>query len=341
MWLPVAVLAMVAVAAVGWAVVTVQTAAAPAPPPRDFVTAAAAMGSVEEERTLRAEARWDRTLVARNVRVGTVTSVAVDGTRMIESGSELYAVDLQPVFVAEGTVPAFRDLAEKAEGRDVQQLQTMLALAGELRGVPDGQFGAATTAAVKRWQQREGIEPTGVVTAGQVLFAPDLPAKLAIDTAVAAPGMQVSGGEGAILRLSTEPRIEAQLSAQALGSIPPNAAVTLTAGGATWNGKVEKTETQEGGGVVASLVARDGSSCGTSCPFSPSADDRLQLQGKLFIVPKTYGVIIPTAAIWTKEGKQFVTEAAGRKRSISVQASAGGKSVVAGISAGSRVRIPS
>ena len=75
-----------------------------------------------------------------------------------------------------GTYPAWRALSvDSAPGSDIDQLEENLL---QLGYDPDGSmvldevFDDNTTAAVERWQEDLGIEPTGAVDLGQIVFAP-------------------------------------------------------------------------------------------------------------------------------------------------------------------------
>lgn len=118
-------------------------------------------------------------------RTGTVTSgPAVDV--VIGFGEEIVRVDLQPTFLAEGSLPMYRELRREPDrkvagksvmvGYDVGQLQRFLIAAefdedGDLSEV-DGEFGSATQRAVKAWQKAVGNGVTGRVDSTQLIFSP-------------------------------------------------------------------------------------------------------------------------------------------------------------------------
>ncbi|MFF1877165.1 peptidoglycan-binding protein [Leifsonia sp. NPDC058230] len=335
----IALLTAISVGSVTWASAIVISATSALPSQKPFATVTAANGTIELTLPLRAEARWERMLVARNMMQGTVTSLDLDSTARTSTGDKLYSIDLKPVFAAEGTVPTFRALEEGASGPDVRQLQAMLKVRGWLHSAIDGAFGASTTAAVKRWQAHEAMEATGVVEPGVVLFIAELPARLVVDSETLAPGKSVASGEPAILKLSEQPAIDAPIANDVLSEIEQGTAVHLLAGETTWTGLVRAIEAHEDGTTVATLSAPDGSSCGETCPFAHTGEDRLQLRGFVVLVPRTSGVIVPTAAIRTASDSQFVINATGRKHQVKVTATALGESVVKGIDAGTRVRI--
>lgn len=106
---------------------------------------------------------------------GTVTAVPKVGA-VVERGQPLYSVDNRPVTLLYGDLPAWRRLsAGRGDGPDVKQLEQNLVALGhatEAEVGVDEKFTAATTAAVKRWQKALGLEETGSVEPGQVVFLP-------------------------------------------------------------------------------------------------------------------------------------------------------------------------
>lgn len=82
---------------------------------------------------------------------GTVTSIGVASGDTVTAGQLLYTVDLKPVYVAQGEVPAFRDLTLGVTGDDVAQLQAFLAEQNHFWANANGTFGPATLTAVKAW----------------------------------------------------------------------------------------------------------------------------------------------------------------------------------------------
>lgn len=76
---------------------------------------------------------------------GIVTGVA-SGT--LEDGGVLLSVSEQPVIVIQGSVPAYRNLAQGAEGKDVAQLQEYLRRNGLTINDKTGVFGPSTAGAL-------------------------------------------------------------------------------------------------------------------------------------------------------------------------------------------------
>ena len=105
---------------------------------------------------------------------GTVTAVPAVGT-VIERGQSLYSVDNRPVPLLYGDLPAWRRMGEGTEGPDVRQLEENLVALGhatEADLTVDERYTSATAAAVRRWQQAMGVEQTGAVESGEVIFLP-------------------------------------------------------------------------------------------------------------------------------------------------------------------------
>jgi peptidoglycan hydrolase-like protein with peptidoglycan-binding domain len=95
---------------------------------------------------------------------------------VVERGQPLYSVDNRPVTLLYGDLPAWRRLAAgMSDGPDVRQLEQNLVALGhgtEAEMPVDDRFTAGTAAAVKRWQRSLGLEETGAVEPGQVVFLP-------------------------------------------------------------------------------------------------------------------------------------------------------------------------
>ena len=154
-----------------------------------------------------------------NRRSGTLTWVPEEGAT-VPTNRRLYEVDGEPVFLLDGTYPAYRALQSGTEGRDVRQLERNLRALGhdpDREMDVDGAWDAGTTAAVERWQDRKGVPVTGTVALGDVVFLPgdrrvasvdaaagaDAPAATSASTSAAAGA---EGGGGAQLMTTTATR---------------------------------------------------------------------------------------------------------------------------------------
>ena len=135
-------------------------------------------------------------------RGGVVTSLAAEGAT-IKPGQPLYAVDLEPVVLLTGVVPAFRRLdTDSSDGPDVRQLETALKALGYGAGLTvDDHFTAATADAVEDWEEALGRDdPDGVVELGDVVFAPG---RLRVAARKASVGAQVQGASPVLTVTST------------------------------------------------------------------------------------------------------------------------------------------
>ncbi|MFE9206589.1 peptidoglycan-binding protein [Micromonospora sp. NPDC007230] len=121
---------------------------------------------------------------------GVLTKVPLAGD-VINRGQPIYRVDNAPVVLMYGTVAAYRSLGPGVTGVDVRQLEANLKALGYGGFTVDDTYSAATATAVKRWQQDLGLDQTGQVELGRLLFAPGA---IRIDTVTA--GVNQSTGDG-------------------------------------------------------------------------------------------------------------------------------------------------
>jgi hypothetical protein len=106
---------------------------------------------------------------------GTVTWLPVPG-HVVRQGQVLYRVDEAPVVLLYGNVPAYRALADGATGSDVAQLNHDLAALRYLdRSKVNSswrRFSWATTVAVQKLQKHLGVDQTGQLARGDLMFLP-------------------------------------------------------------------------------------------------------------------------------------------------------------------------
>jgi peptidoglycan hydrolase-like protein with peptidoglycan-binding domain len=329
---------------IGWATTSVFT------PPRDvlsetaFTTVKLADGEVGSSIGLNVVAKWAVEPGGTNQAAGTVTSVSVKSGDEVGPGSGLYAVNLRPVLIAQGDTPAFRSLARGASGADVAQLQVLLTTLGHYNGKQDGGFGSQTEQAVRAWQRSLGVEGDGVVQAGDLVFVPSLPTRVALDTAVVHRGAILNGGEAVVAALAAEPTFTVPVTAAQAAIMPVGTEVQIQSADLTWIAQVagqeadSKVDTDQA--IVALRGAGGGSICGAECGRIPVTDESL-LSAKIITQQTVTGVVAPASALLTApDGTVSVLDEAGASHPVTVVASARGMSVITGANAGLKVRVP-
>ncbi|MFC7550368.1 peptidoglycan-binding protein [Plantactinospora sp. GCM10030261] len=101
---------------------------------------------------------------------GTVTWLAGTGS-VVKRGKPLYAIDTEKVVLLYGSLPAYRTLRSGDEGTDVKQLEQNLAALGYDGFTVDDEYTDATADAVEQWQEDLGLDQTGRVEPGQIVYA--------------------------------------------------------------------------------------------------------------------------------------------------------------------------
>lgn len=176
---------------------------------------------------------------------GIVTGFPASGST-IAAGQELFRIDDQPVVLLHGELPAWRAFSlGMTDGADVLQLERNLAALGFFDREPDEEFAGSTERAVKNWQESLGLEETGVVELGRIVFSPGdariQAPKAAIGDASSAAIVSVTGANKEVLAF-------VDTAQQGLVAVDATLTVTLPGG------------VQSGGTVVAvgAPVERDG-----------------------------------------------------------------------------------
>ena len=139
-------------------------------------TAQVSRGTLAQEEELDGTLGYAGSYAVVNQRQGTLTGHPAEGS-VIDRGQVLYEVDGQPVYLMVGARPVWRQLDEAVDdGPDVRQLEENLVALGHASDqnlTVDDDFTAATTSAVKRWQEAMGADEDGVVELGEIVFLPD------------------------------------------------------------------------------------------------------------------------------------------------------------------------
>ncbi|MCD0442492.1 peptidoglycan-binding protein [Glycomyces sp. A-F 0318] len=159
---------------------------------------------------------------------GTYTALPAAGDEL-GRGDAIYAVDDRPVVLLYGGLPAYRSLDPGAEGADVEQFEENLSKLGYDGFTIDDEYTDATAAAVEEWQDDLGVEETGRVELGSVVYAPG---RIRVD-AVAVELGDAAGPGGALLDytgLDKVVTVEVELDDQELVAVGGAVAITLPDG---------------------------------------------------------------------------------------------------------------
>jgi membrane fusion protein, multidrug efflux system len=171
---------------------------------------------------------------------GVLTRLPLPGD-VIHRGQPVYTVDNTPVILMYGNLPAYRALGTGLTGPDVRQLEQNLTALGYGGYTVDDRYTAGTAAAVKRWQKALGLEQTGQVEQGRVLFAS---ASIRIDSVGTQVNQSTGGGQEVLQYTGTGREVTALLDVadQRLARRGVVVQVQLP-GGQTVTGRVERVAT--------------------------------------------------------------------------------------------------
>lgn len=338
-----AILLLAVGAAATWATITIVQPAEDPLEETSYTYVTVDEGEIGSSLALNVIARWEPVPVGINRASGVVTDILISAGDEVSQGTTVYTVDLRPVVVAQGTVPSFRDIGLNQTGPDVKQLQTMLADLGFYYGAIDGEAGRVTISAIKRWQHSLGLDQSGSVLAGDLIFVPRLPARMALDEEIMSRGATLSGGEVVASGLEEMPSFTASVTEAQVGMMPVGTRVEVTSpDGEIWEASIGgQTKDEETGNFLLALTTPDGTPvCADQCDDIPVAGET-SLPSRIITVEPVSGLVVPSAALATDPGGSFALVDKNSDRiPVEVKASANGMSVVTGVAAGTRVRLP-
>lgn len=309
---------------------------------KDFITATVVEGEVASTFEFNATATWQPEDVGTNQAAGIVTEVLHQQGDLRNSGDILYAVDLRPVTLSQGATPAFRSIAQGARGADVKQLQQMLQDLDFFAGEVDGVAGPGTVSAVMAWQRSLEVETTGVVGVGDVIFVPELPARITLDTRTIHRGASLAGGEVIVQALPSMPTFSLPLTEAQARNIQSGMSVSITHPHGEWDATVgaKRTDTESNLVHIELLGIDDSPVCGEDCADLTQEGENSFL-AKISLVDPVSGLVVPSTAIMTDSNGAFVViDESGTRHTVDVITTAKGLSVVEGVSQGTQVRVP-
>ncbi|WP_165975331.1 peptidoglycan-binding protein [Actinomadura rubrisoli] len=138
---------------------------------------------------------------------GTLTKVPESGD-VITRGRELYEVDGKPVTLMYGSKPSYRPLEVGTEGSDVLRFEKNLRALGYDGFTVDKEYTEDTADAVQEWQDDLGLEETGTVELGRVVFAPGA---VRVDSKQASAGDPTSPGRKVLTYTGTDKAVTLEL----------------------------------------------------------------------------------------------------------------------------------
>lgn len=301
-------------------------------------------GSVGSSIRLNAVARWESQTIPASNFEGIITEVNVSPGQVVDVGEEVFTVNLQGAYIARGDVPMFRTLTQDVSGKDVLQLQNFLLELGYYPyAEPNSKFDSATRQAVIEWQKSRGIAVTGEVSPAEIVFLPQLPARIWFDTEKIAVGASLTNAEQSLGVYGNAPRVFVSATAYQSTILSAGNPVTVSWGEHTWEGIVgnERETVKNSETVEISITAPDGTPiCGDIChELSFTTDTLLPLQA--IVIPEQHGLVVPSAAIMTgAAGETMVINAAGEKLPVTVLQQARGMSLIEGVPVGTQLRLP-
>ena len=324
---------------IGWATAVVTRPPQQVATEANFVLVSAENGEVGQSMSTVVTARWPARRVAVNQSTGTVTRLPVTRGERVDAGDVLYRVDERPVVVLKGAVPAFRPLSAGAVGADVTQLTRFLAAKNYLDAATST-YSPAVQRAVRAWQRSMGVEQTGRLNRGDVIFVKSLPVRVALDPRFAV-GALLSAGAPAIEALSSAPTFTAQYSDFQAKQISEGMPVEIESRSSRWSGALGVPSVAADGTVTAAVVPTDDDAlCGKQCKEVPLRGT-LQMKGTTEVQKTLRGVVVPSAALVTdSDGSTAVITADGQRSKVTVRGRARGMAVIDGLAAGTAVRVP-
>lgn len=266
--------------------------------------------------------------------------------RVVRRGGELYAIGGEPTVLFYGGTPAWRAFAPgMSPGRDVAELNANLHLSGNA-------FTSSTEAAVRSFQAAHGMQVTGTLLLGSVVFEPG-----AVRVTSVTPTSGAAVQAGPVLGITSTRRvvtIALDASSQTNVAVGDPVTITLpdnstTPGHVTFVGTVATTpaNSDQGGGSGSPTIEVD------VTPDHPGATGRLdQAPVDVSITTQTVkdALVVPVNALLALTGGGYALEVVGATGVHQLEAvqlglfdDADGLVQVAGASvhAGQRVVVPS
>lgn len=280
---------------------------------------------------------------------GMLTDLPPSQGRTVSSGDVVAGVDLHPIVAGQGTVPAFRALQLGTAGSDVAQLRRFLCAEKWLTScAASTTFSPAVRSAVRAWQKSLRVPQTGVVQPSDIMWLAALPTRVR-PSSTAAVGNRVTADDRPVLTAGGAPRLEVRVTPDQAKLVPAGAPLTMgqVAGRVTGASAVASTgpEADQGEQAMTLDVAGPdgrGPLCATSGPCTTLLGPALSrsITVDIAVVPSRTGTGVPVRAVLTgADGATYVRGVDGTRRPVTVEATAGGLSIVTGLHVGERILV--
>lgn len=242
---------------------------------------------------------------------GVVTQISPIGT-IVPQNSGLFRVDDLPIVLLHGALPAWRTFAlGMSDGVDVQQLEQSLASLGLFSREPDEEFTERTASAIEDWQESVGLDETGIIELGRIVF---MPGDVRIASWKTAPGGPA--GPAVISVSGTTKTVEAPLAPGQQSLTPVGSQVTVSLPDGTQVGgtiamigaAVEK-DTPNGKQLkVPIIIALDD-------PNSGAGLDDVTVSVAFVAVRASGVLLVPVPALLAQKNRAFAVEVRHGKKS--------------------------
>ena len=197
--------------------------------------------------------------------------------QVIKQDQPVYSVSDEPVPLLYGSIPAYREFdAGMSDGADVGQLTRDLIALGYGAGLTQSDhYSSATAGAVERWQSALGLQATGEIPLGEVVFEPG---PIRVTSVAPSAGAPVGGGAGGgtvLTATSTTPIVVVDLDVSQEYLVKPGDAVSIVLpdGTSTVGGHIETVGTVAtcpGGSGIGAGGGASGSAGQSPCESSGS-----------------------------------------------------------------------
>ncbi|MEU6752284.1 peptidoglycan-binding protein [Spirillospora sp. NPDC046719] len=196
--------------------------------------------TLKDEQTEDGSLGYGPTYTATSRLQGTLTKVPESGD-VIKRGQALYEVDGDPVVLMYGSKPAYRPLRIGTEGSDVERFEKNLKALGYDGFTVDKEYTADTADAVEKWQDDLGLDETGTVELGRVVFAPE---PVRIDSLQANAGDPTGPGRKVLTYTGTDKAVTVELDTTDQRMARKGAAVEVTLpDDTTVSGRIDEVST--------------------------------------------------------------------------------------------------